>query len=181
MIGPALGTKHRRLSLGQLTRPSGHVCFGSAFRVSFSHSTGVESHDFTNTPDLSLVQNWEDSLSEVHVEWTLQPFLPGVSIQCRRCRRSIFSHDDQRPCPHSHLSKAKACQLGIYRVRASSLEKSHLARSHNPPPMIPLITAPSSPTPPPHGHITVNQEPHLSDIILPSFPISLFLKSLIII
>ena len=99
-----------------------------------------------------------------------------------RCRRSIFSHDDdQRPCPHSHLSKAKACQLRVDRVRASSLEKSHLARSHNPPPMIPLITAPSSPTPPPHGHITVNQEPHLSDIILPSFPISLFLKSLIII
>ena len=59
MIGLALGTKHRRLSLGQLTRPSGHVCFRSTFRVSFSHSTEVESHDFTNTPDLSLVRNWD--------------------------------------------------------------------------------------------------------------------------
>ena len=57
MIGLASeGKKPLRLREGQLTRSSGHVCFGSASRVSFSHSTRLHSHDFTNAPDLSLVK-----------------------------------------------------------------------------------------------------------------------------
>ena len=142
----ALGTKHRRLSLGQLTRPSGHVCFGSAFRVSFSHSSEVESHDFTNTPDLSLVQNW-DSLTEVH---SSNIFARHVNISCTGGAKTrwIFIHFDQRPCPHSHLSKAKACQLGVYWVRASSFEKSHLANNAIPSYHRAIITnATSSPRP----------------------------------
>ena len=67
MIGLASeGKKPLRLREGQLTRSSGHVCFGSASRVSFSHSTRLHSHDFTNAPDLSLVKKWGLIKSSAH-------------------------------------------------------------------------------------------------------------------
>ena len=67
MIGLASeGKKPLRLREGQLTRSSGHVCFGSASRVSFSHSTRLHSHDFTNAPDLSLVKKWSLINSSAH-------------------------------------------------------------------------------------------------------------------
>ena len=66
------GKKPLRLREGQLTRSSGHVCFGSASRVSFSHSTRLHSHDFTNAPDLSLVKKWGLINSSAH--WRILSF-----------------------------------------------------------------------------------------------------------
>ena len=112
------GKKPLRLREGQLTRSSGHVCFGSASRVSFSHSTRLHSHDFTNAPDLSLVKKWSLINSSAH--WRILSF-----------QRFFIVHDvcnmffDQL-CS-AHLSKAKPRQLRVDGVRASSFEKSHLA------------------------------------------------------